>query len=93
VVRAAAGDAAGALESVGGARAFLDLAARESAPLGELGPLRRSGLLIALDEMAEGEALEAEWRTAEEMAVIVDGELTDVPGFEAFRKDVLGGGP
>ena len=39
--------------------------------------------------MAETEALEAEWKEAEELASMMDGELTEVPGFEAFRRDVL----
>ena len=58
--------------------------------MGELDVQTRAGLLIALDETAEVEALEAEWKTAEELAAISDGELSDVPGFEVFRKEVLG---
>jgi hypothetical protein len=50
----------------------------------------RAGLLIALDEAAEIEALEAEWQMAEELAAISDGELSEVPGFDAFRREVLG---
>jgi hypothetical protein len=46
-------------------------------------------LIISLDELAEVAALEAEWRLAEEMAVIMDGELTRIPGFEAFRRQVM----
>ena len=40
--------------------------------------------------MAEAEALEAEWREAEELGAIMDGELTPVPGFEAFRRELRG---
>jgi hypothetical protein len=46
---------------------------------------------ISLDEQTEAEALEAEWRVAEELAGIVDDELTEVPGFDTFRARVLGG--
>ena len=53
----------------------------------------RAGLLIALDELAEADALEAEWRNAEELAAISDGELTSVPGFQEFRQKVLGTDP
>ena len=49
----------------------------------------RAGLIITLDEMAEIEALEREWKEAEEMAAILDGELSEVPGFESFRKRIL----
>jgi hypothetical protein len=54
-----------------------------------MGSGARSVLLIALDERAEAEALEAEWREAEELAAIIDGELSRVPGFDAFRKEIL----
>ena len=57
--------------------------------LGELGRTERVALGIALDQAAEGEALETEWRDAEELAAIVEGELTDVPGFQEFRERVL----
>jgi hypothetical protein len=56
-----------------------------------MGGSARGALLIALDERAEAEALEAEWREAEEMAAIIDGELSQVPGFDAFRKEILDG--
>ena len=49
----------------------------------------RTGLIMSLDDLAELDALEAEWRTAEEMAAIMDGELTRVDGFDAFL-DTLG---
>jgi hypothetical protein len=61
-------------------------------PLGDLDRLERVALRIALDERAETEALEAEWREAEEIAAIMDGELTLVEGFQAFRERVLGEG-
>lgn len=88
---ASARGAARALEGVGGGAGFLALLGRERTALGELGEEGRAGLVVALDEMAEAAALLAEWRVAEEVAAIADGELTEVPGFEAFRRKVLGG--
>jgi hypothetical protein len=90
LLREHAAAAALELDAVHGAPALLGALAGEGAALGELGPVMLAGLLISLDEMAEAQALEAEWRQAEEMAAIVDGELTDVPGFDAFRKGILG---
>jgi hypothetical protein len=48
-----------------------------------------AGLIISLDELAEMEALESEWKGAEEMAAIMDGELTEIPGFDEFRQEIL----
>jgi hypothetical protein len=81
--------AADELDRSGGAGPFVAALSRESPALGEVGAEDRAGLLIALDEAAEAEALEAEWREAEELAAIVDAELTEVPGFEAFRRRIL----
>ena len=63
---------------------------REEAALGDMAPFERLALAMALDEQAEAELLEAEWREAEELAALVDGELTHVEGFEEFRRRVLG---
>ncbi len=63
---------------------------REELTLGELGATDRLALGMALDEQSEAELLEAEWREAEELAAIVDSELTHVEGFESFRRRVLG---
>jgi hypothetical protein len=82
--------AARELEALGGPDAFLRELSRTRATLGELGSLERIGLSVILDERAESEALESEWRKAEEIAEIMDGELTEVPGFEAFKRRVLG---
>jgi hypothetical protein len=87
------GEAAGAaLDRVGGTTTLLQGLARLGAPLGELGRTERVALGIALDARAEADALGAEWREAEELAAITDGELTEVPGFLAFRDRVLGEG-
>ncbi len=93
VLRGKATEAARELGGVGGGEAFLASLSRDGTSLGEMDALARCALLIALDEMAEADALEAEWRVAEEMAAIMDGELTEVPGFEAFREQVLTEGP
>ena len=84
-----ASSAANELDSLGGPGVYLGALSSSRAPVGELDLLRRAALIIALDEMAEMEALEAEWQKAEEMASIMDGELTDVPGFESFRQEIL----
>lgn len=78
------------LDGRGGPAGFLDDLCRAASPLGHLETRTRAGLIIALDELAEGEALESEWRTAEELAAISDGELTRVPGFREFRRRILG---
>lgn len=80
------------LDSVGGGRPFLEGLARLGVPLGEMARDERIALGIALDERAEAEALEQEWREAEEIIATMDGELTEVPGFRDFRARVLGSG-
>lgn len=64
--------------------------ARDDLALGDLDIPHRVALGMALDEQSEAELLEAEWREAEELAAIVDGQLTQVAGFEEFRRRVLG---
>ncbi len=82
--------AAGVLDEVGGGVGLVSELARAETSLGELDPRDRLAVWIALDEAAEAEALEREWREAEEITSIMDGELTEVPGFERFRRRVLG---
>ena len=81
--------AAQELDVVGGGEKLVATLADSGLTVGELNAHLRVGLIISLDEMAETEALEAEWKEAEEMASIMDGELTEVTGFEAFRREVL----
>jgi hypothetical protein len=88
-MHSAAGPGAGELEASGGTLGFLTRLAGSEIALGEMSPEARAGFIISLDELAEGEALEAEWREAEEIAAIADGELTQVPGFQAFRRKIL----
>jgi hypothetical protein len=86
------GDRAGvALDQVGGVRPFLRGLGTLEILVGELDRLGRIGLGIALDVEAESEALEREWGRAEELAAIMDGELTEVEGFREFRARVLSG--
>ena len=78
------------LDRADGPEGLLVALARDDAALGELDVGDRLALGFALDEQSEAELLEAEWREAEELAAIVDRELTEVAGFEAFRRRVLG---
>ncbi len=87
-LRVIASGAAEGMDALGGPIEFLENLTSSRFLLGELDLSRRAGLIISLDEMAEMEALEAEWREAEEMASIMDGELSDVPGFESFRQEI-----
>jgi hypothetical protein len=82
-------EAATVLDRSGDPELFIAALSGNHPTLGDLGTETRAGLLIALDEAAEAEALESEWREAEELASIVDGELSDVPGFEDFRREIL----
>ena len=82
--------AARTLDRSEGPEGLLVALADEEPSLGELRTRDRLALGFALDEQSEAELLEAEWREAEELAAIVDSELTDVLGFEEFRKRVLG---
>jgi hypothetical protein len=81
--------AAGTLDGADGPEGLLVALSREDVSLGELAVPERLALSIALDEQSEAELLEAEWREAEELAAIIDRELTDVPGFDEFRRRVL----
>jgi len=88
-LRANAPGAAEELDSIGGPLEFLQVLSSSRLLVGELDLPRRTGLIISLDEVAEMEALEAEWGKAEELASIMDGELSDVSGFESFRREIL----
>lgn len=85
--------AAATLDRADGPDGLLHGLAVGNVALGQAGPATRLALGIALDEQWEGELLEAEWRSAEEIAVLVDGELTEVPGFDEFRRRLLAGIP
>jgi hypothetical protein len=88
-LRSVSTEAATVLDSSGDPERFIATLSGNHPTLGDMGTETRAGLLIALDEAAEAEALESEWREAEELAAIVDGELSDVPGFDDFRREIL----
>jgi hypothetical protein len=83
--------AAATLDRADGPDGLLHGLALGSVALGQAGPATRLALGIALDEQWEGELLEAEWNSAEEIAALVDGELTAVPGFDEFKRRALEG--
>lgn len=82
--------AARTVDSSDGPEGLVVSLAREELTLADLSEPRRLALGMALDEQSEAELLEAEWREAEELAGIIDSELTRVEGFEEFRRRVLG---
>lgn len=82
--------AAARVDRARGPEGLVATLARDELALGELGIDQRIALGMALDEQAEAELLEAEWREAEELAAIVDGQLTEVAGFDEFRRRILG---
>lgn len=88
-IESEASRAAQVLEQSENLHRFLRALASQGISLGHLPTSVRVGLIIALDEDAEAEALEAEWRKAEEVAAIYDGELSLVDGFEEFRDRIL----
>ena len=69
-------DAARIVEGAGGADELVHGMARQSVPLRALRPDRRLALEMAVDEQAEVEELERQWRIAEETAAIADGTLS-----------------
>jgi hypothetical protein len=77
------------LDHMGGAPGLMKRLCTNRTAIGELPRPARLALWIALDELAEAEALEAEWQAAESLARIADKELTIIPGFDAFRDRVL----
>lgn len=83
--------AARLVDRAGGPEGLLQRLTREDPALGELTIERRLALGFALDEQEEAELLEGEWREAEALARIADGELTEPAGFTEFRRRVLSG--
>jgi hypothetical protein len=77
------------LDRIGGPQELLTRLCAKDIAIGELRKPARLALWIALDELAETEALEDEWRMAESLAQIADNELTQVPGFDEFKLRVL----
>ena len=80
--------AASAIDRADGPSGLTRRLARRDATLGELGPELRMAFQMALDEAAEAELLEAEWSEAEELAEIIDGELTPMPALDDLRRSL-----
>jgi hypothetical protein len=74
--RQRAEDAARVVDQVGGPDRLLHDVARRELTLRSLRPERRLALEMAVDERAEVEELERQWREAEEIAEIADGTLS-----------------
>ncbi len=79
------------IDRAGGALPFLHRLADSGLDVGTMHDHERLALWFSLDEQAEGEALEAEWRHAEELESIFDRDVSEVKGFDEFRARVLGG--
>jgi hypothetical protein len=73
--RRRAEDAAREVDRVGGPEQLLRDIARRELPLSSLRPERGLAFEMAMDERAEVEELERQWREAEEIADIADGTL------------------
>lgn len=72
---------------------------KDGKALGDLGKTGGIALEIAANESSEQRLLELElaeleahWKTEEELAAIIDGELTPLPLLEQFRRKVTGRG-
>ncbi len=74
--RRRAEDAARVVDDAGGPDRLLRDVARRELTLRSLRPERRLALEMAVDERAELEELERQWRQAEEIADIADGTLS-----------------
>jgi hypothetical protein len=81
--RQRAEDAARLVEGAGGPHQLIHDVARRELTLRSLAPDRRLALEMAVDERAEVEELERQWREAEEIAEIADGMLSSDPGIDA----------
>src|SRR5436305_433893 len=77
--RQRAEDAARLVEAAGGPHRLIHDVARRDLTLRSLAPDRRLALEMAVDERAEVEELERQWKEAEEIAEIADGMLSADP--------------
>jgi hypothetical protein len=80
--RERAEDAARLVEGSGGPDSLIRDVARRELTLLSLAPDRRLALEMAVDEQAEVEGLERQWKEAEEIAEIADGMLSTTPDLE-----------
>jgi hypothetical protein len=90
--------AARLIEEAGSPQDLARILLRSSRRLGDLPRTGGIALEIAINEASEQELLELElaeleahWRREEELAAIVDGELTPLPMLEVLRRQVVGG--
>ena len=84
------------IEEAGSAKSLAQIVVREGRRLGDIQRTGALGLEIAANEHAEQRllelelaALEATWAEEEELAAIVDGELTPLPLLEQLRRRVI----
>ncbi|HEV8265847.1 MAG TPA: hypothetical protein VGQ06_12940 [Gemmatimonadales bacterium] len=85
--RKRAEDAARVVDALGGPDQLVRDVARRELTLRSLRPERRLALEMAVDEQAEVQELERQWREAEEIAEIADGTLSLSPQLEeALRR-------
>src|SRR5256886_1092508 len=80
--RQRAEDAARLVEGAGGPHQLIHDVARRDLTLRSLAPDRRLALEMAVDERAEVEELERQWKEAEEIAEIADGTPSSDPGID-----------
>lgn len=85
------------IEVVGGAEGLPAKVLRDGRPLGELGRVGAIALEIAANHQQEQHLLTLElaeledhWRREEELAAIIDGELTPLPFFEQLKRRIGG---
>ena len=86
------------IEASGGPERLPSRILKRGRPLGEVGRVGRVALEIAVHEETERRLLEmkvaeleAHWRREEELAQIMDGELTPTPLLDALRRRIVGG--
>jgi len=80
--RRKADDAARVVDDAGGPDRLIRDVARRELTLRSLRPERQLALEMAVDEQAEVQELERQWREAEEQAEIADGTLSTTPALE-----------
>lgn len=85
------------IEASGGPERLPSRILKRGKPLGAMGKVGRFALEIAVHEESERRLLamelaelEAHWRREEELARIMDGELTPLPLLESFRRRITG---
>ncbi len=81
-------DAARLVEGAGGPDQLIRDVARRELTVRSLAPERRLALEMAVDERAEVEELERQWRDAEEIAEIADGALSADPDLEKDLREI-----